>query len=522
MESTGWRKKSTVTVLYSYSYPSSSSSQDGGEVSMREGERLILLEKSNTDWWQVRRPGDKSQPFYAPANYLQEDGLCKAKKAASASINSGLQTVQDVISGSGSYSSKSNRRSVDPHMMESRSDDCLQTPPPAKAADKWSMRVANAELRKQRSTSMDAIMFLELLENEIRDMPSGGASSNLNGKGKSANDTHSSGGRQQLKSESLVDRFKKPRISKDLWERRKSWAVEELTPAPLLLAHSPRHPPLKEETANINSKRRSMQSLLSTSTSTAPPLPPRLATSAHECQPSSRRDKTTDGGDDDDCDASATADSDKNIDKAPALPPKKNLNQGVVASTTASRMVDNYSRVIPLRSAAPTSSTGPFNGAGSVKVNVVIGRSNGSSSTRAESPCSSVSQTPKSVLSDSLEKLAQQIQTPLSYPHPIPPPRRSSSESMERSTTISSSSSSSPPQLPPKISIAKLHPVIAKPASTPHKYANLCSQHYMFIYYFIACLTLSLSLCLLYCDFSGSREMQSRPRKRPRIITSIC
>ena len=86
MESQGWRKKSTVTVLYSYSYPVSNStnnsnSHDGGnEVSMREGERLILLEKSNTDWWQVRRPGDKSQPFYAPANYLQEDGISKAKK----------------------------------------------------------------------------------------------------------------------------------------------------------------------------------------------------------------------------------------------------------------------------------------------------------------------------------------------------------------------------------------------------------------------------------------------------------
>lgn len=67
--SQGWRKKSTVTVLYSYSYPAGSK---GGEpVSMKEGERLILLEKSNADWWQVRRPGDKSQPFYAPANYLQ-------------------------------------------------------------------------------------------------------------------------------------------------------------------------------------------------------------------------------------------------------------------------------------------------------------------------------------------------------------------------------------------------------------------------------------------------------------------
>ena len=71
----GWRKKSTrtVTVLYSYSYTQTHSSAaplNGGQsdaaaddaatttttttVSMREGERLVLLEKSNTDWWQVR------------------------------------------------------------------------------------------------------------------------------------------------------------------------------------------------------------------------------------------------------------------------------------------------------------------------------------------------------------------------------------------------------------------------------------------------------------------------------------
>jgi hypothetical protein len=31
-------------------------------------------------------------------------------------------------------------------------------------------QVANSELRKQRSTSMDAIMSLELLENEIKEM----------------------------------------------------------------------------------------------------------------------------------------------------------------------------------------------------------------------------------------------------------------------------------------------------------------------------------------------------------------
>lgn len=420
---------------------------------MREGERLILLEKSNTDWWQVRRPGDKSQPFYAPANYLQEDGISKAKKAASASIARGsteaTASTNNVIS-----SVQQNRRSGisdAQHLMESRSDDCLQSPPASKAVDKWSMRVANSELRKQRSTSMDAIMFLELLENEIRDMPLSGATKSLNGQSKIGSNKSDNSVQRQIKAESLVDRFKKPRISKDLWERRKSWAVEELTPAPLLLAHSSRHPPLTEET--FNPERRSMQSLLSTNA--APPLPPRLTTSESPAQPTPpmRRDKIVERNNDDD--AATIASSDKNVDKAPALPPKKNPNQGVVASSTTSRMVDNYSRVIPLRSGARIDG-----GGGVVKSIVVVGRGNNNGASPSLN---------NRRLSDSLEKLAQQIQTPLSYPHPIPPPRRTPAESMA-SNSAAGSSSTSPPQLPPKVSIAKQQqPVAAKPTSTPIK-----------------------------------------------------
>ena len=500
MESQGWRKKSTVTVLYSYSYPVSSSSHDGAEVSMREGERLILLEKSNTDWWQVRRPGDKSQPFYAPANYLQEDGISKAKKAASSS--STVATAAAATSSPAGH--KSSRRNATPasasssntHLIESRSDDCLQSPSQDKSSlsssGKWSMRVANAELRKQRSTSMDAIMFLELLENEIKDMPGGSGTSSgdrLNRKGANNNNdvlntSSSSGGGRQMKSESLVDRFKKPRISKDLWERRKSWAVEELSPAVPLLAQSSRHPALKEETANINSKRRSMQSLLlsSSSTSTAPPLPPRLSTSAQESQSSSnnKRDKTAKASRDD----SVDSESDKTncaADKAPALPPKKNPNQGVVVASSP-RLTDNYSRVMPLRSVTPS------------------GTSSGSPSVVKVKPAEASQLVNQNRLSESLEKLAQQIQTPLSYPHPIPPPRRSSSESMERSAA---SSSSSPPRLPPKISIAKLPPA-AKP-STP-KY---------FTFTFLLCAQL---IVLFVCVYTGRATLTRK--RRSRIMTS--
>ncbi|XP_057379603.1 rho GTPase-activating protein 12-like isoform X2 [Daphnia carinata] len=504
MESQGWRKKSTVTVLYSYSYPvsnsTSTSTQDGGnEVSMREGERLILLEKSNTDWWQVRRPGDKSQPFYAPANYLQEDGISKAKKAipsSQSSFSSGESLASkyghNAINPSGHNKLNFNRRHIGvssaasasvTHLNESRSDDCLQLTSRqpsdrSSSGSKWSIRqAANSELRKQRSTSMDAIMFLELLENEIKDMPCG-ASGDVTKKGKNHNGENihnrsSSSIGRQLKSESLVDRFKKPRISKDLWERRKSWAVEESTPPPSvhLMGQSSRHHrhPLKEEeTANINPKqhhqRRSMQSLLA-----APPLPPRLSAQQENQSSLVRvRDKTpTTSVNQREC--SDAGDADKNIDKAPALPPKRNPNQGAVnvssvvsVSPARPAKADNYSRVIPLRSAA--SSAG-----GSANTSVVSKRTpsnavnNETILNRSSPPPSSPLVSHNRRLSESFEKLAQQIQTPLSYPHPIPPPRRSSSESMERSAgNMGQSSSSSPPRLPPK----NTKPPLAKPTST--------------------------------------------------------
>ncbi|XP_032794674.2 rho GTPase-activating protein 12 isoform X3 [Daphnia magna] len=509
MESQGWRKKSTVTVLYSYSYPVSNStgtsSQDGeNEVSMQEGERLILLEKSNTDWWQVRRPGDKSQPFYAPANYLQEDGISKAKKAipsSQSSFSSGESLAStyghNAINPSGHNKLNVNRRHIGlssatsasvTHLNESRSDDCLQLTSRQQPSDKssssvkWSIRqAANSELRKQRSTSMDAIMFLELLENEIKDMPGGGgASGDVTKKGKNHNSENmhnrsSSSIGRQLKSESLVDRFKKPRISKDLWERRKSWAVEESTPPPSvhLMGQSSRHHrhPLKEEeTANINPKhhhqRRSMQSLLA-----APPLPPRLSAQQENQSSFGRlRDKTSTSVNQREC--SDAGDADKNIDKAPALPPKRNPNQGAVnvssvvsVSPARPAKVDNYSRVIPLRSAASAG--------GSINHNIsVVSKATNSNAAnnetilnRSSPPSSSPLVSHNRLLSESLEKLAQQIQTPLSYPHPIPPPRRSSSESMERSAGNmgqSSSSSSSPPRLPPK----NTKPPVAKPTPT--------------------------------------------------------
>lgn len=57
---------STVKVLYYLNYKT----RGNYCVSIKEGERLILLEKTNEDWWLVKRQSDR--PFYVPSNYVKE------------------------------------------------------------------------------------------------------------------------------------------------------------------------------------------------------------------------------------------------------------------------------------------------------------------------------------------------------------------------------------------------------------------------------------------------------------------
>nr|XP_054608254.1 rho GTPase-activating protein 9 isoform X6 [Nothobranchius furzeri] len=59
-----------LEAQYDYSYRGA----DGRQVCIREGERFILLKKTNADWWQVRRIGaaSKTKPLYVPATYVTE------------------------------------------------------------------------------------------------------------------------------------------------------------------------------------------------------------------------------------------------------------------------------------------------------------------------------------------------------------------------------------------------------------------------------------------------------------------
>lgn len=55
-----------VRVLYDFEYKT----RENKSVSIKEGEKLLLLKKTNDDWWQVIR--SSGRPFYVPANFVKE------------------------------------------------------------------------------------------------------------------------------------------------------------------------------------------------------------------------------------------------------------------------------------------------------------------------------------------------------------------------------------------------------------------------------------------------------------------
>ncbi|XP_061060514.1 rho GTPase-activating protein 9 isoform X1 [Eubalaena glacialis] len=62
---------SQLRALYAFTYTGA----DGQQVSLAEGDRFLLLQKTNSDWWLVRRLGapPASRPIFIPAAYMTEE-----------------------------------------------------------------------------------------------------------------------------------------------------------------------------------------------------------------------------------------------------------------------------------------------------------------------------------------------------------------------------------------------------------------------------------------------------------------
>lgn len=62
-----------LRALYPFTYIGA----DGRQVSLAEGDRFLLLRKTNSDWWLARRLGapPSSRPIFVPAAYMTEESL---------------------------------------------------------------------------------------------------------------------------------------------------------------------------------------------------------------------------------------------------------------------------------------------------------------------------------------------------------------------------------------------------------------------------------------------------------------
>ena len=53
------------TVVLEALYPYNYTDDDGSDISFQEGDRFLLIEKSNADWWKVQRTGVFSGRFHS-------------------------------------------------------------------------------------------------------------------------------------------------------------------------------------------------------------------------------------------------------------------------------------------------------------------------------------------------------------------------------------------------------------------------------------------------------------------------
>uniref|UniRef100_UPI00398EAC5B rho GTPase-activating protein 12b isoform X3 n=1 Tax=Pristiophorus japonicus TaxID=55135 RepID=UPI00398EAC5B len=87
-----------IEVEYDYEYETKDR-----KISIKQGERYILLKKTNSDWWQVKKE-DSSKPFYLPAQYVKElprkalmppvKHVPSSVKVKSASLNADAKLLQ--------------------------------------------------------------------------------------------------------------------------------------------------------------------------------------------------------------------------------------------------------------------------------------------------------------------------------------------------------------------------------------------------------------------------------------------
>ncbi|XP_052583401.1 rho GTPase-activating protein 12 isoform X4 [Peromyscus californicus insignis] len=82
-----------IEVEYDYEYEAKDR-----KIVIRQGERYLLVKKTNDDWWQVR-PDENSKAFYVPAQYVKEvtrKALMPPVKQAAGLPNNSMKPIQSL------------------------------------------------------------------------------------------------------------------------------------------------------------------------------------------------------------------------------------------------------------------------------------------------------------------------------------------------------------------------------------------------------------------------------------------
>ncbi|XP_023613763.1 rho GTPase-activating protein 9 isoform X4 [Myotis lucifugus] len=87
-----------LCALYAFTYTAA----DGRQVSMAEGDRFLLIRKTNSDWWLARRLGapSTSRPIFVPAAYMTEESICSQSPATIATRQSRWTHGPELFPGS--------------------------------------------------------------------------------------------------------------------------------------------------------------------------------------------------------------------------------------------------------------------------------------------------------------------------------------------------------------------------------------------------------------------------------------
>lgn len=101
-----------MSIIIEAEHPYSYEDDDGTEISFKQGERFILINKTNADWWKVQRTGlfTGKTVCYVPAAYVKEVNTAPCGEKQNLHVN--LDVYKKIITKDFDGLSKLNNKSM--------------------------------------------------------------------------------------------------------------------------------------------------------------------------------------------------------------------------------------------------------------------------------------------------------------------------------------------------------------------------------------------------------------------------